>query len=86
MSPSSPQLLAFGRAIRKARRDLDLSQEALAHLAQISAKHVGEVERARKDPRLSTILRLAAALGLRGSELMALVEERVEHNAETAKV
>jgi transcriptional regulator with XRE-family HTH domain len=78
MHVPSPQLVAFGRTVRKARRDLDLSQEALAGLAGLSSKHVGEIERARKDPRLSTLLKLAGALDLRISELMARYEERVE--------
>jgi len=75
---ASPQLLAFGRTLRKARRDRDLSQEALALEAGLSAKHVGEIERANKDPRLTTVMKLADALELRSSELFGLFEERLE--------
>lgn len=78
VSAPSPQLLAFGRTLRKARRDLDLSQEALADRADLSAKHVGEIERANKDPRVTTVLRLAHALDLRAGELFALYDERVD--------
>jgi len=73
-----PLLLAFGRTLRKARRDRDLSQEALAHEAGLSAKHVGEIERANKDPRLTTVLRLADALEMRSGELFAQLDERRE--------
>ncbi|HXE45949.1 MAG TPA: helix-turn-helix transcriptional regulator [Conexibacter sp.] len=73
----SPELLAFGRTVRKARRDLDLSQEALADEAGLSAKHVGEIERANKDPRLTTVLKLAGALELRSQELFELLDERL---------
>jgi transcriptional regulator with XRE-family HTH domain len=73
-----PQLLAFGRTLRKARRDRDLSQEALAHEAGLSAKHVGEIERANKDPRLTTVLRLARALEMHSAELFGQYDERLD--------
>jgi transcriptional regulator with XRE-family HTH domain len=78
MRTASPQLLAFGRTLRKARRDRDLSQEALADEAGLSAKHVGEIERANKDPRLTTVLKLANAMDMRAGELFGLVDERLE--------
>jgi transcriptional regulator with XRE-family HTH domain len=71
------QLVAFGRTVRKERRDRELSQEALAHLAGLSPKHVGEIELAKKDPRLTTILKLAKALELGPGELFAKYEERI---------
>lgn len=74
----SSQLLAFGRTLRKARRDRDLSQEALAHEAGLSAKHVGEIERANKDPRLTTVLKLADALEMRSGDLFRLFDERLD--------
>jgi transcriptional regulator with XRE-family HTH domain len=74
----SEQLDAFGRTLRKARRDRELSQEALARLAGLNPKHVGEIELAKKEPRLTTILKLARALGLRSGELLALYDERAE--------
>ncbi|HMJ03458.1 MAG TPA: helix-turn-helix transcriptional regulator [Conexibacter sp.] len=78
MRTTPPQLDAFGRTVRKARRDRELSQEALADRAGLSSKHVGEIERANKDPRLTTVLRLARALDVRSSELFTAVEERLE--------
>jgi transcriptional regulator with XRE-family HTH domain len=78
MRTASPQLLAFGRTLRKARRDRDLSQEALADEAGLSAKHVGEIERANKDPRLTTVLKLADALELRSNELFRAFDEKLD--------
>jgi transcriptional regulator with XRE-family HTH domain len=78
MRTASPQLVAFGRTVRKARRDRDLSQEALADEAGLSAKHVGEIERANKDPRLTTVLKLADALELRSNELFLQFDERID--------
>jgi transcriptional regulator with XRE-family HTH domain len=78
MRTVSPQLLTFGRTLRKARRDRDLSQEALAAEAGLSAKHVGEIERANKDPRLTTVLKLASALEMRSGELLSQFDERLD--------
>jgi transcriptional regulator with XRE-family HTH domain len=78
MRTASPELLAFGRTLRKARRDRDLSQEALADEAGLSAKHVGEIERANKDPRLTTVLKLADALELRSNEFFRAFDERLD--------
>jgi transcriptional regulator with XRE-family HTH domain len=74
-SPNS-QLVTFGRALRRARRDRDMSQEALARAAGLGSKHVSEIERANRDPRLTTLLKLAAALGLDAGELLALYDEQ----------
>lgn len=74
---ASDQLVAFGRTVRKARRDRDLSQEALAAEAGLSAKHIGEIERANKDPRLTTVLKIARALELRSGELLDELDERL---------
>jgi transcriptional regulator with XRE-family HTH domain len=78
MRTASPELLAFGRTLRKARRDRDLSQEALADEAGLSAKHVGEIERANKDPRLTTVLKLADALELRSNEFFRAFDDRLD--------
>jgi transcriptional regulator with XRE-family HTH domain len=61
-SPPPPNVLAFARALRRERRARDLKQEALATRAGMSAKHLGEIERGLRDPRLSTVLGLVDAL------------------------
>jgi transcriptional regulator with XRE-family HTH domain len=84
MSVHSPELAAFGRTVRKARRDLDLSQEALASLAGLSPKHIGEIERANKDPRFTTVAKLARALDMRPGELLTRHDERLEREGDAA--
>lgn len=68
---------AFGRTLRRERRKRDLSQDALAREAGVGPKHVSELERGNKDPRLATFMRLAEGLGLSGTELMALYEHQL---------
>ncbi len=60
---------AFARNLRRLRRERDLSQEALAFAADIHPKHLSDIERAKTDPRATTVLRLADALGVEVSEL-----------------
>jgi DNA-binding XRE family transcriptional regulator len=78
MREASPQLTAFARTLRKMRRDLDLSQEALADRSGVSAKHIGEIERANKDPTITTALRLIAGLEVATAEVFQQVDERLE--------
>jgi transcriptional regulator with XRE-family HTH domain len=65
----APELLALAAAIRQLRRARELSQEALAAAAGMHPKHLSEIERANKDPRATTVIRLADALGVPVSEL-----------------
>jgi len=84
MRPPSRQLEALGRTVRRARRDRDLSQEALAQAAGLAAKHVSEIERANRDPRVTTVLKLAHALDLRAGELFALYDEQLDATADVS--
>ncbi len=65
------ELLALANAIRHLRREREMSQEALAFAAGVHPKHVSEIERANKDPRTKTVVRLADALGVTVAELDA---------------
>lgn len=71
VSPKS----VFGRVLRRVRRERDLSQEALAASAGIARNHVSELERARRDPSLATVVQLADALGMTMADLMARFDE-----------
>jgi transcriptional regulator with XRE-family HTH domain len=67
-------LVQFGRAVRRARRERDMSQEALGRAAGLDGKHVSEIERANRDVRFTTLLQLAQGLGLPPSELLELYD------------
>src|SRR5207237_9519731 len=62
MRDPDPRLVALGRALRKARRDRDLSQEAVGQRAGMHPNHVGTIERGSKDLRATTLLRPIEAL------------------------
>jgi transcriptional regulator with XRE-family HTH domain len=74
----APELLALGRRLRQIRRSRELSQEALADRAGVHPKHLSEIERANKDPRATTVIKLADALGVPVAELYADEDERGE--------
>jgi transcriptional regulator with XRE-family HTH domain len=52
----------FGRAIRRRRRELDLSQEELAERAELHRNYVSGIETGTRNPSLKNIEKLAKAL------------------------
>ncbi len=65
---------AFGHAVRARRVERGISQERLAELSGLHRTYVGDVERGERNVSLVNIDRLARALGLRSSELLARSE------------
>jgi XRE family transcriptional regulator, regulator of sulfur utilization len=72
MSTQLPQL--FGLAVRQQRERLGWSQERLAESADLNRSYVGELERGQAVPSLITLDKLARALGLSPSNLLAQTE------------
>ena len=68
---SDQQLKQLGRAIRARREALGVSQEALADAAQMDRAHMGKIERGERNVTLLNLLKIAAALKCRASEIMA---------------
>ena len=67
---TSPALAAFGEAVRVARLELGLSQEALADLAGLDRSYMGGIERGEHNVALINIQKVAAALNLSIADLM----------------
>jgi transcriptional regulator with XRE-family HTH domain len=59
----------FGRAVRKRRRELDLSQEELAERAGLHRNYISDIERGDRNPSLENIQKLAKALDTKVSAL-----------------
>ena len=66
---------AFGQVLRERRLAAGLSQEKLALEAEVDRTFVSLLERGGRQPTLSTLWRLAAALGVAPTELVAGVEK-----------
>jgi len=62
--------VAFGKAVRKRREAVGVSQERLAELAGVHRTYVGDVERGERNIALINMQRIARALGLKLSKLI----------------
>jgi transcriptional regulator with XRE-family HTH domain len=65
----NPDLVALGQAIRRLRRQADLTQEELAERAGLSANYVGQIERGEKNPGALALFALARGLSISPREL-----------------
>ncbi len=65
----SPAVL-FGRNVRKLRRAVGLSQEALADRARLHRTYVSSVERGKRNVSLENIYAIAAALACDPRDLL----------------
>lgn len=66
-----------GKVIRALRKEKGLSQEVLSGLAGIARTHLTMIENGEKQPNFETIWRLALALDMRPSELVARIEAEI---------
>jgi transcriptional regulator with XRE-family HTH domain len=60
----------FGANVRRHRLRLELSQEALGFKCGLHPTEISRLERAKREPRLGTIVVIARALELKPSELL----------------
>ena len=60
----------LGVNLRQARKKLDLSQEQVAERSGVHATEVSRIEAGKRDPRVSTVERLAEAVELRPGQLL----------------
>jgi transcriptional regulator with XRE-family HTH domain len=63
--------------LAEARRNAALTQEELAFRVGIERSYVSDLERAKKTPSLEMFVRICNALGLKSSDVMAQLEERI---------
>ena len=60
----------LGKTVRRYRLAADLSQEELAFQAGMKRSYLSDLERGTRNPTVRAVGRLAAALGVRPSELL----------------
>jgi transcriptional regulator with XRE-family HTH domain len=81
---SEVALKALGEAIRTRRGEIDgLSQEGLADLAGMHRTYVSEIERGLRNPSFRNLFKLATALEVPLSELVAKAERTAKADALT---
>lgn len=60
----------LGTNLRAARKKLGLSQEQVADLSGVHATEVSRIEAGKRDPRVSTVKRLAKAVQMKPGQLL----------------
>jgi transcriptional regulator with XRE-family HTH domain len=75
------ELLAFGRALRKIRKERKLTQDELSLYSNVDRSYISELENGGKAPSLLTIISLARALQVKPSVLIENFEMELEEES-----
>jgi transcriptional regulator with XRE-family HTH domain len=70
----------FGENVRKYRRLLDISQEELAHRADLHRTYIGMIERAEKNITLVNMEKIANALEVKIEDLLKISNNEKKTN------
>ena len=68
-----------GKVIQRFREEKGLSQEVLSGFADIGRTHLSAIERGARKPTLETFFKIAEALEVRPSVLLAAIEDEINH-------
>ena len=71
---------AVGKAIRDLRKENGISQDVLSGFAGIARTHLTMIENGTKQANFETLWKIALALDIRPSELVARIEEEIENH------
>ena len=71
---------AVGKAIRDLRKEKGISQDVLSGFAVIARTHLTMIENGTKQANFETLWKIALALDIRPSELVARIEEEIENH------
>lgn len=74
----------FGEVLRELRRAHRLSQEKLAERSDCHRTYISLLERGEASPTLDLLIRLAEALGMTVTELVAAFEARFRAGVDSA--
>lgn len=73
--------LAFGKVLRQKRKEVGLTQEQLAHDADVQRNYVSLIERGVHHPTIAVVFKLAHALHCQPSVLISELEKEVNSTA-----
>ena len=65
----------FGEVLRRYRSDRNISQEELAHRADVDRTFVSRLERGVRQPTITTLIGLGQALGVSAADLVQETEK-----------
>lgn len=68
---------AFGIALKKFRNDAGISQDALAKYCKLDRTFISLLERGERQPTISTLYKVAAALDITVQQLLTQVDSQI---------
>ncbi len=68
---------SFGRVIRERRRQLDLTQEEVAHRIKTTGPYIAHLETGKRHPSGKVVVKLSDALGLDARDLFLLANPQL---------
>jgi transcriptional regulator with XRE-family HTH domain len=71
-----PELVAFGRVIAELRNARGMTQEALAHAAELHWTYIGQVERGERNLSYGSVRKLARGLGVSMQQLGKAIDRQ----------
>jgi transcriptional regulator with XRE-family HTH domain len=84
-TPSISPHAALGIALRKFRREAGLSQEKLGLDSGVQRNFISLIETGQNQPTITTIFKLAAALGIKASDLVIAAEREISAAGKTRR-
>lgn len=69
---ANENLLRFGSVLKQQRLSIPLTLQELSNKAQVSASHLGRIERGQRFPSAKILRRLAGPLGLEENEIFTV--------------
>ena len=73
--------VAAGRVIRRMRMQKHMTQELLSGFAGIARSHLSMIENGTKQANVETLWRIAQALEMKPSQLLAAIEDEIRQQA-----
>lgn len=77
MAESDELLVALGAVIRALRAERSLTQEELSLRTGVHRNYIGGIERAERQPTVTTLAKLSEALGVQAWEILCRAEARL---------
>ncbi len=76
---------AFGINVRRYRKTLELSQEALADAVRLAPTYVGQIERGQRNPTLEVVEKFARVLKVNPLDLLTSAEQEPANPKDRSK-
>jgi len=70
-------LSIYGKTLKDIRTQKGISQQELAFMTELDRTYISMLERNLRQPSLETVFKISAALGLKASEFVGLIETRI---------